>query len=694
MNISYNWLRDLIEIDLKPAEVGNALTRVGLAVEGIHVHGNDHVLDIDLTSNRPDCLSHLGIARELAAITGKSLLFEPNFQNEVPLPVVLSNEVVSIEETELCSRFTARIVRNVKIGPSPAWLIDRLESIGERSINNVADITNYVMHELGQPMHAFDLDKLEGKRIIVRRAFENEKLTTLDETEHVLDPAVLAICDARKAVSVAGIIGGLDSAISDSTVNVLLEVACFDRANIRNTTRKLNINTEASYRFERGVDFGNIVRASNRATELILELAGGIPDDLVDVNPTIPISQIVDSKNIAAGVKRLTDIDTDTTECKGILANLGIHEDRTAAGNDGSTRFVSPSWRHDITIEEDLVEEIVRHIGYEKIECKLPPAAGSGEYQHNELRKKRIRQVLTGIGFDEAITYSFIDVRSDEVFETVSGISDEHLVTLQDSIIDGAVRMRPSILPGLLAAAKLNFNHQRRDIKLFEGGKAFSGGGGSDVPPNEQELLSLLLTGGERLEGQASAVREVDFYDAKGALEAAMASIGIGTIEFRAKNVKHLREGQAAAVIVNGDDVGSVGRLSDAVASRYKFKQTVYVAEINMAMLWKNDTDPVIYRPLPKYPGISRDLSLIVKRTTEFASIKKEIIESGTDLLESVEFVDLFEGKGIADGERSITVRLNYQSDERTLIDEEVDTLHQQIVEKLRESLGVTLRTQ
>ncbi|MBK6751288.1 MAG: hypothetical protein IPG67_15150 [Acidobacteria bacterium] len=258
MNISYNWLRDLIDIDLPPSELGKRLTDVGLAVEGIHEHGEDSVFDIDLTSNRPDCLSHLGVAREIGVITEHKLTAETQeigeIESEIPMPAVLAGDVVRIDETELCQRFTARIIRNVKIGPSPQWLVDRLEAIGERSINNVADITNYVMHELGQPMHSFDLDKLDGNRIVVRVAREGETIKTLDEVDRNLTTDILVICDAEKPVAIAGIMGGLDSSISESTSNVLLEVAHFKRENIRATSRKLNLNTEASYRFERGVD--------------------------------------------------------------------------------------------------------------------------------------------------------------------------------------------------------------------------------------------------------------------------------------------------------------------------------------------------------------------------------------------------------------------------------------------------------
>ncbi|HTK26433.1 MAG TPA: phenylalanine--tRNA ligase beta subunit-related protein, partial [Pyrinomonadaceae bacterium] len=281
MNISYNWLRDLIEIDLAPELLAEKLTRVGMAVEGVHPHGDDYVLDIDLTSNRPDCLSHLGIARELRVITGHELKTDGS-NPEPPYPSALAADIVKVEDPDLCHRFTARIIKNVRIGPSPDWLVKRLEAIGERAINNVADTTNYVMHELGQPMHSFDLDKLAENRIVVRRARSDEKIKTLDEVERKLDETMLAICDAEKPVAVAGVMGGFASGISEQTTNVLLEVAYFKRESIRHASRKLNLATEASYRFERGVDIQNLINASNRATDLICELAGGERGEFID----------------------------------------------------------------------------------------------------------------------------------------------------------------------------------------------------------------------------------------------------------------------------------------------------------------------------------------------------------------------------------------------------------------------------
>lgn len=695
MNISYNWLKDLIAIDLPADELAEKLTRVGLAVEGIHPHGDDSVFDIDLTSNRPDCLSHLGVAREIGVITGNPIF--PKVQTrpeeaDVPIPAILAPDIVKIEDPELCHRFTARIIRNVKIGPSPEFLVQRLEAIGERSINNVADITNYVMHELGQPMHSFDLDKLSEDRIVVRRARAGETIQTLDEVDRKLDETMLAICDAEKPVAIGGVMGGLESSITEATSNVLLEVAFFKREGIRSTSRKLGLATEASYRFERGVDIENLKAASDRAAELIQELAGGELGEFIDVYPTKHKRSKVESNDLPSSVRRLTGLDVTENDCTRILDALGIVPDNSV----GPVIFTAPSWRHDIAIEEDLVEEVARHTGYEKIPDELPPAYGAGEYQASEVRKKLMRQTLVDMGFDEAISYSFIDNTFDDKYEVIAGLideaADEKFVTLQDSVIEGAVRMRPTLLPGLLDSVRINLNHQRRDLRLFEIGKAFATGTGEDNLPVERELFSLALTGGDALKKRMMATRPLDFYDAKGAVEAALDAIGFESVEFRDASVKHLQTGQTAAIFIDGGCIGTIGRLNEEIAADYKFKQAVYLAEVDLDAVFSRNGNPVRYQPLPKYPSIVRDVSLLIDRATTFEDIRAAVIDHGAEICRNVGFVDIFEGKGVEDGKRSLTIRLEYRSGDRTLIDDEVATVHEGILESLSKTLGVEQR--
>nr|MBA4184942.1 phenylalanine--tRNA ligase subunit beta [Acidobacteriota bacterium] len=606
MNISYNWLKDLVEIDLSPQELATKLTNVGLAVEGIHEAGDDYVFDIDLTSNRSDCLSHLGVSREVAAITN----YELQITNYEDLKSKIENQrLVSIQDSDLCNRFTARIIKNVKIGESPDWLKQRLEAVGERSINNVADITNFVMHELGQPMHSFDLNKLKENRIVVRRARNGETIRTLDESERKLDETMLAICDAEKPVAVGGVMGGFESGITNETTDVLLEVAYFDRANIRQTSRNLKLSTEASHRFERGVDIENLIRASNRATELICDLAGGAAENFVDVYPTKFQPNEIESNDIQAAVKRLTGLDVAEIEILKILKALGFEvKDKSPIANRQSQIFLSPSWRHDVAIEEDLVEEVARIVGYDKIAEELPTATSAGEYQPTEPRKKSLRNTLAALGFDEAISYSFIDTRNDGKFglipKLVAENLDEKFVTLEDSIIEGATRMRPSLLSGLLDAVRTNLNHRKRDLKLFEIGKVFSASEKENDLPNERELFALVLTGNETLQNKTMPLREFDFYDAKGAMEAAVSSLNLSSLVFEPKNVSHLRRGQSAEISLNGKAVGTIGQLNDEIASVYKFRQPVFVAEVDLQTLLESKEQTVVYRPLPVYPSI------------------------------------------------------------------------------------------
>jgi phenylalanyl-tRNA synthetase beta chain len=690
MDISYNWLKDLVGLDLNPQEVAEKLTGVGLAVEGIHAHKDDFVFDIDLTSNRGDCLSHLGVARELSAITGCGLRIA-DFKSQKPN--TKNQNLVTIEDSNICHRFTARIIRNVKIGPSPKWLVDRLESVGERSINNVADITNYVMHDLGNPMHSFDYNSLAENRLVVRRAKAGEKMHTLDEVERTFTEDMLLICDAEKPVAVAGIMGGQFSGITDKTTDVLLEVAYFKRDDIRETSRKLKLNTEASHHFERGVDIENLVRASNRATELICELAGGIAEEFFDIYPTKRTEKSVNFNYDK--VKQLTGLEISESEIDRILNALGI-EKQSQTANQKSQIFSVPSWRHDISIEQDLVEEVARMVGLDNIAEELPPAFSAGEYQPTETRKRNLRNTLSTLGFDEAISYSFIEPKYDDTFEFVPDLISENLsdkfVTLQDSIIDGAVRMRASLLSNLIQGVRTNLNYGTRNVKLFELGKVFANAAKETDLPIEKELLAMVITGGEVEENKAFIARELDFFDAKGSLEHAIESLNLPQLEFIAREVKHLQKGQSAEVLAGGKCVGTIGRLNDEISSAHKFKQPVFVAEVDLQSLLALENDKIFYQPLPKYPSISRDVSLLVKRGLAFSEIVSSVKSLGVELCQKVEFVDVYEGKGIADDERSITIRFEYRDNSRTLTEEIVEPEHRKILDSLAEKLDAKER--
>lgn len=684
MNISYKWLKDFVEIDMSPLELAEKLTLIGLELDGLHDVRDDSVLDIETTSNRGDCLSHLGVAREVAVATQKTL--------NVPEPGIPHADagagLVAIEAPEICHRFTARIIRNVKIGPSPEWLVKRLEAVGERSINNIADITNYAMHALGQPMHAFDLDKLEEGRIVVRRAAKGEKITTLDEVERECDDSMLVICDASKPAAVGGVMGGFESGITEETSNVLIEVACFEPLNIRSTSRTLGLATEASYRFERGVDIENLIRASDFASALIVELAEGELGEFADVYPSKPEVLSIDAPELKEEIERLSGLRVERNEIERILSDLGL----TKTSQDV---YSPPSWRHDLFIEEDLVEEVVRIAGYDRIGEELPPGGGSGQYQPSEGRKRDLRKSLATVGFDEAISYSFIDERHDGLFEYLPGLRSaaaEEYVEIRDPIIDGATMMRPTLIPGLLESIRTNFNQRLRDVKLYELGKVFAAGDSEDGLPFERELLAMALTGSETFEENEAPGRKLDFFDLKGALELVFDAARLDPPELRPCKTMHLQTGQSAEVVHSGVVVGYIGKLDNELSEGYKFRQPVFIAEIDLDALLAEPESPPTYTSLPVFPSVARDVSMAVKRGTTFGSIREAIESQGFELCRAVSFVDVFEGKGLADDERAITVRLEYRSDERTLTEEEVDRVHAEILKNLRSAVDFDTR--
>ena len=714
MNISYNWLSEFVHTDLAPRELAERLTMLGLAVEGVEETGGDSVLDIDLTSNRPDCLSHLGVAREIAAMEGEHV----RLQIVKPEPIArLTEEFTSVEilDTDLCPRYAARVVTGVKIQTSPDWLVERLKAIGQRPINNVADITNYVLHEMGQPLHAFDLAKLAEKRIIVRRALPAEKLKTLDGIERELDAEMLVIADAARAVALAGIMGGEYTEISDATTDVLIESAYFSPASIRRTARVLGMHTEASHRFERGVDHANVLRAQERCVALICELAGGTAtENAIDIYPR-PLKQTIVALR-PERVEALTGLGVSSAEIERVLTGLGFYECArgSSAEEEWSLRdgvieevpdqlhskmsFVVPSWRVDVHIEEDLVEEVARHTGYEKIVTELPASSVAGEYQPNERKKRAMCGALTAFGFDEAISFSFIDASYDEKFEILPDLAAQSQagrepVTLRNPIIEGANRMRPTLLVGLLNAVRHNLNHGTSDVRLFELGRVFAAASVKGELPVERESLALIATGGATEENRAGATRELDFLDLKGALEAAIDGMNLSPLRFEAASVRHLREGQASGITLSdGKRIGYIGRLADTVAELFKFRQPIYVAELDLTELLRVAEAQVLYKPLARFPLVGRDVSLLVSRNITFAELRQSVLDENLDLCRGAELVGVYEGPNVAADERSVTLRLEYRADDRTLRDEEVDEMHLRIITALQLKFEARLR--
>ena len=690
MLISYNWLRELTGTKLTPLELRERLTMVGLAIDSVDEHEGDSLLDVEVPSNRPDCLSHVGIAREVAVIE-KSKVQSPKSKVQKSEGKASDFAKVEIVDADLCPRYAARVIRSVKIGPSPDWLAKRLNEIGQRPINNVADITNYVLHELGQPLHAFDLGKLGGQKVIVRRATVGEKLQTLDGMVRSLTSDMLVIADAERPVALAGIMGGLDSEISASTVDVLIESAYFNPDSVRQTARKLGMDTEASRRFERGADCENVVNAQARCIALICEIAGGIAtEDVIDVYPGPLAPRSVRFR--PERVESLTSLRVDEAEMDRILLALGFAS--APAANGGSKTFVVPSWRVDVSLEEDLVEEVARHVGYEQIGSELPPSAMAGEYQPAELKRRSLRRVLTGLGFDEAINLSFIDAAHDDVFAFAPANqtrTESSLVTLSNPILEDAIRMRPSLLPGLLQSLRHNLNQGTRDVRLFEMGRIFAGSKPAELP-HEFESLGLVAAGGASEQDRAQATRELDFYDLKGALEAAIAAMNLPPLVFNEAEVKHLRAGQSARIsLAEGTNLGSIGTLSETISAAYKFRQRVYVAELNLTPVFEVAETEIKYKALPRYPSVVRDVTLLVNRDMTFAGLADAIEAEKVDDYQGVKLVGTYEGQNIPDNKRSITLRIEYRSDQRTLRDEEVDERHRRLLDSLLKKFSAEL---
>jgi len=686
MFISYNWLRELTATRLTPEEIRDRLTNVGLAVDAVEARGDDSVIDVEVPSNRGDCLSHVGIARELAVIE-KSKVENP--ESKVEKTAGKTSELASVEilDPDLCPRYTGRIVRGVKIAPSPKWLMKKLEAIGQRPINNVADITNYVLHEFGQPLHAFDLAKLAEKSIVVRRATSGEILKTLDGVERKLDAEMLVIADAGRAVAVGGVMGGEDSEISNSTTDVLIESAYFNASSVRRTAKLLGLHTEASHRFERGTNPEGVLHALNRCVSLIGELAGGVAtEDAIDVYPDPVTTRSVTLR--PERIEAITSLRVEENEAKRILTALGFS---LRVEHDTGLTFDVPAWRHDVSIEEDLVEEVARHAGYDNIKTALPPASFAGEYHSSEKRKRALRQALQAVGFNEAISFSFVELTNDfELIPAFANQSDQ--VTLTNPIIEDGSRMRQTLLPGLLNAVRHNLNHGRRDVCLFETGRVFTGSSDGSQLPDEREALALVATGGMLETNRAQAARDLDFYDVKGALDSAIEAMNLPKADFAAAAVKHLRPGQAAVIRAKGAPVGSIGRLAEPVAANYKFRQPVFVAEVDLTALLEMPEQPVLYSPLPRFPSIVRDVSLLVDRQVSVGELVSTAENQSGPHFIAANFVGTYEGEGIPDNKRSVTLRFEYRAPDRTLRDEEIDDVHWSIVKALQEKFAAEVR--
>lgn len=639
----------------------------------------DVVIEINVTPNRPDCLGLIGVAREVSVLA-RTTLRKPDIRLQETGPPVRGLAAVEIVDADLCPRYTARIVRGVRVGPSPWWLVQRLEAAGVRAINNIVDVTNYVMLETGQPLHAFDFTRLAGGRIIVRRAAEGERFVTLDEREHVLDSDVLMICDAEHPVAIGGVMGGLDSEVSATTQEVLLESAYFDSTSIRRTAKKLGLNTEASRRFERGTDPNAVDYALHRAAQLIQEIAGGdVAQGFIDVYPkVIPPARVqlrVDRVNLLLGttVARQEVID--------ILSRLGF------SVADGTPLDVTvPTFRPDITREVDLIEEVARIHGYENIPEKTKDVLELDRPRNlRERRIELVRNSLVGLGFYEVLTYSMVHERVAKLFDP-----ERVKVRLANPLSEELSTLRPSLIPGLLNVVQWNVNRKRPNLRLFEIGNVFWRRDDAAAVA-ERTHLAGVVTGKAVAKNWTSQDREYDFYDLKGLVNAFLEHLSVPEVTL-VPGESSATDSQTLRIIVAGKDLGYLGRIGAEVLDAWDLQQPVFAFELDLTELLQQIPRQQAYRPVPRFPAVERDLSVVVEGHVPAGELMAIVRRSGGDLLRTVEIFDVYTGEQVPAGKKSVSFSLRFASNERTLTEEEVDRLISQILTDLKEQFGATLR--
>lgn len=693
MKVLYNCLAEFVDVKAAPADLASRLSLAGVAIDSVEESPAGPVLDAEVTANRPDCLGHYGIAREVSAIYRLLLKsFQPKLKEIAEKAADATR--VEIESPELCGRFTARILRGVKVQPSPDWLRQRLEAMGQKSINNVVDVTNYVMFELGQPMHAYDFDKLNERRIIVRRARAGEKLRTLDGMERALTKDMCVISDATRALGIGGVMGGSDTEISFSTRNILLEAAWFDPISVRRTAKALGLRTEASYRFERGADPEMADLASRRAAELIQQAAGGeLLAGVVNVYPSRESEKKIQLAR--KEILRVVGADIPDRDVEGILSALGFRPTRVDAnrGSDGSLAAVweckQVSWRRDVTRGIDLIEEVARHYGYDKFPPRLPPAKRPAHRLPHAEAQDRLVERAIALGYHEIVEIPIVDTERDALFR------DEKIqpAVIGNPLAEDASIMRSSGTVSMIRAIEWNLNHGNRDVRLFEIGKKYEL---RDGAPVETTVLTLGATGLAREKTIHEAAREFSFADLKGDLD----RIGelAGGLDWQSGGPAWLSAARAAHFSVlktNGAPLGVAGQLSRRIAEQLKLRQDVYVAELELEPLLtaiESARAALRFVAWPRYPAVERDFSLVLADGVTFAQVEQTICALGIAEIQSIHPADLFRGGQIPAGKYSLMIRVVFQSLQGTFTDSQLSDFSSRIVAALEQKLGATLR--
>jgi phenylalanyl-tRNA synthetase beta chain len=692
MKVVYNWLKDFVDVTATPEDLASRLALAGTNIGGIEHGPHGAVIDAEVTSNRPDCLGHLGIAREVSAIYKLPL---KQVAPKLPQGTGKASEAVrvDIQSPELCGRFTARVIRGVKIQPSPAWLRERLEASGVASISNVVDVTNYVMLELGHPLHAFDYDTVRDHSIVVRRAKPGEKMKTLDDVERTLDPGICMVCDGdgSRAVGIGGIMGGAETEISFSTKNVLIECAWFDPIAIRRGTRHLKLHSEASTRFGRGADPEMADLASQRCAELILQLAGGeLLSGVVDVYPgkrapkKIPLTR--------AEILRVMGADVPDQEIESSLAALGFSPVRTDSHSNvanspaAAWECTQPSWRAEVEREIDLVEEVSRIYGLDKFPPRFPVVHKASARLPQSEAEARLRERLIGLGYQEAISIPHVAEERDALFRP----ADAAPVRLANPLSEEAGVLRSTGVVTMAANLEWNLNHGQRNVRLFEIGSHYRLQGSASA---ETRIVTVGATGEAREKSIHDSARAYSFADLKGDIDAIGALAG--GLRWESGGPDWLNAAKRGRLFLGQNELGMAGQLSRRVADRLKLRQDVFLAEMQLGPFYcsyygaKNARR---YKPLPRFPAVERDFSLLLPDGAHFSDVAAAIRSLNISEIVSIDATDLFRGKNVPEGKYSLLVRVIFQNPEATLTDAQTADFSARIVATLAKTLGAQLR--
>ncbi len=678
MKFTYSWIKDYVDITISPQELADKLTMAGLQIESLKNTGQDWVFQAEVTTNRPDLLSMLGIAREVSAILGKRL--NPPVYVYDNVNRLVGWPKIQISDTAACHRYTGRIITDLKIAESPGWLKDRIKSIGLRPINNIVDVTNFVLFETGQPLHAFDLNNIKGGYIQVRRAKDNEQIVTIDDQARKLDPDILIIAGEEGPLAIAGVMGGRDSQVTEATKNVLLESAYFDPLIVRRAAKKLGLTTDSSYRFERGVDSEALKSASARAVELILKLAGGSSGKLVDAG-----KKKYSMQRVSVRPQRVNDLLGVEVPQKFISAKLALLGLKSVPGAKIRLSFTVPSLRRDLRQEVDLIEEIARLWGYDNIP-QIPPqqinALSAGCMPRHFAAESAARDALVSFGLVEALSYSLVDKKYSRLCQPDSLIRQ---IFIKNPLSEETAALRTNLIDGILSAASWNINRNINDIKIFQIGKVYSAG--DDARPQEETCLAVFFAGNRREDWQ-DGQRPLDFYYLKGIIEALLYKLGIKEYDIASAGAgqdgyKILDVSQNAVLKLNNKAVGFFGKLGKGPCEEFGIKKDCFICHLKLDALIEAASFEKIFETLPRFPSVTRDISLLAQEAVPCKKITDLIKEAAGSLTCDVKLFDVYSAQDIKAGYKSLAFRLTYQLPDRTLTSEEVDSAHSEVISLL-----------